>query len=185
MGNHSEGNGGLGAVQPDALSASAPEPRRVTNYWLLLGWLDNYGVRLSDVGVVNLLGFQLQVSLQHKIHGRTARQLRFRTAREQHRRQARESADPSTNACSLASACDCADARAGHRRGRDCFRVLALAAGAGDFSFGVRTVFAGIRAARLGIQIHGVAVWKNQGVQPYPPFALPLHPPWPLRASTF
>jgi len=45
-----------------------------------LDWLDNYGVRLSDVGVVNLLGFQLQVSLQHKIHGRTARQLRFRAA---------------------------------------------------------------------------------------------------------
>jgi len=100
--------------------------------WLLLAWLDNYGVRLSDVGVVNLLGFQLQVSLQTrsmKNRAATALPGRVRAAR----RQTCDSANASTNTCSLASACDCADARAGHRRGRDCFRVLALAAGASDF----------------------------------------------------
>src|SRR5258708_12777263 len=37
MDNHSEGNGGLGAVQPNVFSAGAPEPRRVINYLATVG----------------------------------------------------------------------------------------------------------------------------------------------------
>src|SRR5215472_11529703 len=134
------------------------------------------GLKLPEIGELDLAAVESEFVVQDNIHRGATRQLGFRSAREKNGGEACDrtyaSADPGPFALSRNGA----DARSGGGSLDDRAHILPLVAATSNFAFGVHGFLAaGICAARGGFQIHGVTGRQDQRVQAHAEFAAALH----------
>ena len=138
-------------------------------HWLyqLLGLLRAHGklndrLELSEIVVLNLAAVEGKVMFKDDVQSGAAGEFRFGSASKEHGGQSRGCADARANAKSLYSVGNGANSRTSSCRLRDRTDVLALAARAGDFAFGIHGLFAaGIGASRGSVQTNRVAVRQD------------------------
>ncbi len=123
---------------------------------------------------------------QHNVHRGATRQLGFGSAGQQNGGKPRGGTDARANAGAFGASRNCSNPRALRGCRGDRAHILAFVAAAGNLAFGVHGFFAaGVRTARRGVQIHGVAGRQDQRVQAHAEFAAPLDAAGTLRIDQF
>ena len=142
---------------------------------------------VADVRVVNLVVIKVQIALQHEIHGRAARKLRFRAARQQHPGKSHSAPNPGANARAFATSGDAPDARSRDSPCRDLSGIRTFTAWASNLALGIRFSLGATLSVLFGaaFHIHGIAVRKNQSVQTQTKLAFPFHTAWSLCIAHF
>src|SRR5262249_35831094 len=115
-----------------------------------------------------------------------ARKFGFGTAREQNCTESSEAADTCSDAGAFCAASDGADTGSGCGCCGDGFRVLPFSTATDGFAFVVhRFGSAGVGAARVGLEVDGVAVRENQSVELHAKFAATFNATGTLRFGEF
>ena len=145
-----------------------------------------YGRWRADVVVLNLVTVERQIALENYVERGTAREFGLRSARQQSCGKSGETSDTRTDAGTLDASRDRADACSCRSRGGNRFCVLPFSAATGGFALVIhRFGSAGVGAARVGVEIDGVAVRENQSIELHPEFAAAFYPARAFGFSEF